>query len=336
MAIEPFVIDVSSVLRALKVDEFAKAEAQKYSIKEERRKAIFLVDVQSIYLKLVTWMENNDVPLQSGDLIGNISACLIYETAHFVEQRDVAGFSPRGIDYRTFAKWVIDGDDARIRSTKKIDRWSYNVELFFAPSPLIEAQSRLKNALRNGRTEALSKLERLLEKGVVPVHGRPRDYMHYDDFVVALKRSLDANDSEQGFFNFSIDQNGLKYFDEKEVDIRIAVRAMDIMQGEADAICIVSSDQDFMPLHQRCRDGGLRTYHADVAKFDQRDNIGRKIKELGDDWIFVEMPKWMSENILHKNYQTMVSSPHYISLTSAEYGALMRLYEKINGHQFGE
>lgn len=317
--------------RIFKQKELAEAAVEKHAIREEKRKTIFLIDVQGLYLGLITWMAKSEIPLSSGALIGNLAANLVEEAVSSVERLDAVEFAPGGVDYRSFVDWVVRQDCQKVTSTTKVNRWEFEVELFFAPSPLHRVQRRLQQELRKGRTKALSDLERNLEEGLVPIHGRLRNYRYYDDFVAVLKDHFDAIDVEKGFFNFSICRNGLRYFDEKEVDIRIAVRAMDITQGEADAICIVSSDQDFMPLHQRCRDGGLRTYHADLAKFDQHENIGRKIKELGEDLILVEMPKWMSGDILQK----YTGSPQMIVLNDAEYKALWLLYEKVNGRPFG-
>lgn len=333
MTVNSLGIDWSSVVRALKATKLAEAKAQKYSIQEEKRRAIFLVDVQGIYLSLITWMGKNDIPLEGGELIGNLAASLMYEAVESVRQRDFVDFAPGGVDYRTFVDWVINDDDHKVSLTRKIDLWSFEVELFYAPSPIGKAKSDLNREIkRKGRTNLLSNLEYHLERGLVSVHGQWRDYTYYDDFVRVLKKCLEAKRSGEGFFNFRITQDGLKYFDEKEVDIRIAVRAMDIMQGEADAICIVSSDQDFMPLHQRCRDAGLRTYHADVAQFDRHNMIGRRIKELGEDAIFVEMPKSISDHLL----SLYVSQPQLIDLTRAEYKALCDLYENVNGNKFGQ
>ena len=59
------------------------------------------------------------------------------------------------------------------------------------------------------------------------------------------------------------------------------MRVMDAFyRREADSICIVSADQDFVPIHDRASEFGVLTFQADLKNFMEGDKMGRKLKDL--------------------------------------------------------
>jgi len=105
-----------------------------------------------------------------------------------------------------------------------------NFEMFYAPVPLDEIEWQLRRSARHS-AEAKGQLEKV-KAGVVTRTGVfERDYKAYEDFVSYLKESTSHSCSHEGFFGYYVGPHGLKNFDEKEVDIRIAIRAMDALHN---------------------------------------------------------------------------------------------------------
>src|SRR5699024_8354738 len=94
----------------------------------------------------------------------------------------------------------------------------------------------------------------------------------------------------EGFFGSYVEPKGLQHFDEKEVDIRLSISAMDsLYEGNTNAICIVSSDQDFLPIHERADAFNVMSFQADLAKFREDDKIGRTSRRWTGDLFVVEL-----------------------------------------------
>src|SRR5277367_5684286 len=62
--------------------------ARSSEIKFQHRKTIFLVDVQGIYLALIVWMENKQIPIADGRLLGRLAAHLLSQATSMVESRE--------------------------------------------------------------------------------------------------------------------------------------------------------------------------------------------------------------------------------------------------------
>lgn len=300
-------------------DEITRAR----NVSFQQRKTIFLIDVQGIYLALIEWMGEKGIPVAGGELLSRFAVHLLSVAMLEVEDRERLELDPKAIDYEDLYLACYRKDRKKLEFVEAVNRLLGDLELFFAPFPLKEVKAHLSKRMLNGKNIQLRKDTDAVENGIVKLPWGERNYRFYDKFVADIKDGFDVRRMEKGFFNFYVNAQGLKYCDEKEVDIRIAIRAMDIaIGGEAEAICIVSSDQDFMPLHDRCRDAGLRTYHADVAKFSKQANVGRKIRELGADAIAVVIPKDLAWRII----QEYVTSPSLLSLTPDQYKALWNVH----------
>ena len=211
-----------------------------------------------------------------------------------------------------------------------------SIELFYAPVPLAAIEWQLKKHARTGSAEARRQLDDI-RNGLLKPHGDARDYTHYDDFIQCMKRSSAVSGWEEGFFNFYVGSLGLKSFDEKEVDTRIVIRAVDAcVDYEADSICIISSDQDFVPLHERGDRSGVRTYQADVSKFATPDRVGRRIRNLGDRFIPVGIdPLWpmraVCEACGHDPFNGVPVDNHISEkISRREFSALCQLHNEMN------
>ena len=252
-------------------------------------KLLIFVDLQGVYLALHKWMSEYSVPFDDGLIIGRFAQLQIERTAKEVAIRLVNSQPcPTGDLKHLFESIEIDYVAEKAYLGKRLDILkdgtyldiSMSFEMFYAPVPLSEIEWRLRKFATHS-AEAKDQL-RKVKSGIVTRKGAfERNYKVYGDFVSYLKESTNHACSHEGFFGYYVGPHGLHHFDEKEVDIRIAIRAMDALHNhEADSICIISSDQDFMPLHQRADEFGVSSFQADLAKFMESDKVAKAFKSL--------------------------------------------------------
>lgn len=304
-------------------------------------KLLILVDLQGMYLALHKWLLGNEVPVQDGLILGRFARLQIERTAREIAYRLTKSQPSPTEDLRQlFERTKIDYVDGKAYLGQQLDVLkggtyldiSMNFELFYAPVPLEQIEWRLKKSASKGNAQAKEQL-RKIRHGIV---SRPevleRDYKAYDDFVSYLKRATEFAKSQEGFFGYYVGPEGLKNFDEKEVDIRIAIRAMDALHcHEADSICIISSDQDFLPLHERARSFAVASFQADLAKFTTNDNIGGRLKDLGDGFIQGGIdPSWPLAILTEAMSSTSIGHFASYNLSEEELHALCRLHNNMN------
>lgn len=306
----------------------------------EPHRLLMLVDLQGMYLAFHEWLSDCGVPIDDGFIISKFVHLQIERAAQEVADR-VARSRPRTMDLRRLVDSIeVTYIDGRPCLGKKLDVLkdgtyldiSMKFEMFYAPVLLEEMEWRLRKAASRGSAKASTQLQQI-RSGVVAREGIfKRNYRAYDDFVLQLKNSIFHARTHEGFFGYYVGQHGLSYFDEKEVDIRIAIRAMDALYAhEVDTICIVSSDQDYMPLHARADDFGITSYQADLSHFLQSDRIGAKFRELGVRFIRGGVdPAWPLEILTRA-----ISAPglgHYAEykVSESELRALCKLHNELN------
>lgn len=311
------------------------ARNAKSNITEHR--VLILVDLQGVYLGLVRWLAERNFPLDGGMLASRFAHYFLGSITDAIERKvsdqlNSAVFNDlvravfrKQVDNLHLDAGVLDIVDVRA-----------SVELFYAPVPLAKIEWQLRKSANKGNAEARRQLADI-RSGVLKPHGDVRDYEHYDDFIECMKRSAVYSRSEEGFFNFFVGPTGLKSFDEKEVDTRIVIRAVDVChEKEADTICIVSSDQDFVPLHERAERSRIHSYQADVSKFAAPDRVGRRIKALGERYVPVEFqPLWAMRAVCEASGHDIfngVPVDEYIgkSISSREFAALCQLHNDLN------
>lgn len=304
-------------------------------------KVLILVDVQGVYLGLQSWLSENNIPMDDGVLLSTFAHLQIERAGQEIASRVVAAHVAPTYDLKALFDLIevkyIDGK-AYLGSELKVAKdatyldISMSFEMFYAPAPLKKIEGLLFKAARLGSREAREQLKKV-ESGIITPRGAfIRDYKAYDDFVSQLKQSPLHARSHEGFFSFYVGDRGLSNFDEKEVDTRIVVRAMDALyKKDADSLCIVSSDQDFMPLHSRAEDFGINSFHVDLSKFTEQDRVGRKIKDLNHRFIRCGIdPSWPLQVLLQG-----VSAPatgHFAdhNYSRDEWNSLCALHNKLN------
>jgi hypothetical protein len=291
-----------------------------------QHRVLLLVDLQGVYLALVGWLKERGFALESGLIISRFTIFLLESVIDSITSDVIAEVGAGAISFEKLVQLVSKKQSEQINSTKCVVKLEPAIELFYAPAPLDRIAWHLRKEAKNGSFAAQQQLARVRE-GVIQLHGEERDYRFYEDFVENLKHDPLVTRSERGFVNFFVGPKGLQFFDEKEVDIKVAIRAVDACaENEVESVCIVSSDQDFIPLHERCGRSGVRTYQADVAKFAKPKNVGRKIKELGADFIPTGVdPEWPLKAILE------AFAPFAIyRISMEEFEGLCRLHNGLN------
>lgn len=305
------------------------------------QKLLILVDLQGMYLALHNWLSSRCEILNDGFLLSQF--------AHLQLQRTVAEVSRRLARRSHTAAGYIGDLYEKIKIEKKQDQYflaenirilkdatyffpSVDIEIFYAPAPLREISWHLRKQFRN-RNYQNSLLAEKVDAGIISRHGLfERDYSVYDAFVEELKRINEVKRSHEGFFNFLVNDKGLKYFDEKEVDTRIVMRAMEaIILNQVDAICVVSSDQDFLPLEDRTKTSDVEYFQADLAKFLKADRTGRRLEKLGDKFIAGGIdPEWPLEILTQA--MTVEAFDHHakFGLDDAEVDLLVELHNEMN------
>ena len=224
-------------------------------------RVLIIVDLQGVFLGLQNWLRENNIPMADGAILSSFAHAQIERTGREIASRVVNGYSSPAYDLDALLDAIeinyVDGK-AYLEKELKVAKDSTYLdismifEMFYAPVPLSNMAWQLKKLASRGNRAAQQQL-REIESGIVTRKGVfERNYRVYDDFVDNLKQSPLYKQSHQGFFSYYIGPEGLRNFDEKEVDTRIVVRAMDALyRKEADSLCIISSDQDFAPLHKK-------------------------------------------------------------------------------------
>jgi hypothetical protein len=150
-----------------------------------------------------------------------------------------------------------------LRAVRKVTRIELDYEWFFAPFPKDNLEKiigwKLKDAWSKKDTQSIKRLQNLLDdagNSRVSIYGEERDYSIYDDFIREIadqKRRREANARlHHGTYKYFVSGTGVNYFNEKQVDTLICIRAMECLYDhEADSVCIVSTDTDFLPLFHR-------------------------------------------------------------------------------------
>jgi len=299
-----------------------------------RFKLLTLVDLQGIYLGLHRVLSGLGFPVNSGVVLGKFALLQIDAAAREVSRRYRGGVDgdTASLD-DLFDSILIEYVDGRpfLKGSSVKKGCSYisldaRFEIFYALPDLREMEWRLKKEAKFGRVsgEQLDKMSR----GVVSRPGIfDRDYRFYSDFVDVVKSGRGFSGEGVGFFSYSYGANGLKYFDEKEVDSRLVMSATKaVLKKDADVVCVISSDQDFLPLMDECSDVGVGFYQADMAKFTSEDNIGRRLLSLGDSYIagFIR-PEWPISII-----SECISSSGGEVLDREELEALALLHNQMN------
>lgn len=328
----------------LKVIQFSMGLANS-TIKPHR--LLILVDLQGIYLALHKWLSEQRVPIDDGVIIGNFALLQIESAAQEVAFRLVKSQAQPTLDLKSLFESIdinyVDGKAYTGNSPSILKNGTYldismKFEMFYAPVPLKKIEGYLFKSARSGSKEARDQLTKV-KSGVVKSKGwdKERNYKAYDDFVSYLKKSTYHSCSQEGFFGYSVGERGLQYFDEKEVDIRIAIRAMDALyKREADSICIVSSDQDFMPLHARADDFGVTSFQAALKNFMESDRVGAKFKNLGDRFFRGGIdPSWPLEVLTRAISKPDIGHFATHNLSEQELHALCQLHNELNEVKIG-
>lgn len=309
--------------------------------KIEPHRVLMLVDVQGIYLGLQSWLSENNVPMYDGVILASFAHLQIERAGREIALRVVSAhpapaydlkdlFDAVSIEYVNGKAYL--GRELQVARNATYLDISIEFEMFYAPAPLKQIEGQLFRAARSGSRDAREQLK-MAEAGIITPRGAfKRDYKVYGDFVSHLKKSVLHAGSQEGFFSFYVGDRGLSHFDEKEVDTRIVIRAMDALHNkEADSLCIVSSDQDFMPLHSRAADFGIGSFHVDLSKFTEQDRVGKRIRDLGHRFIRCGIdPEWPLQVLL-----AGVSAPslgHFAehNYSAEEWSSLCALHNTLN------
>ena len=302
---------------------------------------LVLVDLQGVYLGLQEWLTEHNVPIDDGVLLASFAHLQLERTAQEISARVVRANQPSTFDLRALLESIeisyqngkaYLGKELKIATDATYLDISMKFELFYAPVMLDEMEWRLRGAAKRGSVTAREQLSKI-EAGVVTRRGMfERNYTAYSDFVTQLEKSNFHSNTEKGFFNYYIGENGLTSFDEKEVDTRIVVRAMDALHyAEADTLCIVSSDQDFLPVHGRAVDFGINSLQVDLSKFTHQERVGKHIKALGQRFIQCGIDPLWPLQVLTK----AISAPelgHFAehNFSKAELDSLCALHNQYN------
>lgn len=315
---------------------FAEQAISMVGAQLETRRVLVLVDLQGMYLGLHRWLSDQDFPIEGGLVLSRLATFQILDVFDRIKQRILLSPGESYSDFEDVLKSIGQaepGDAIPLRPKSTYLRFIPQFELFYAPAPLEKIEWQLRKEAKAGSTEARLQLKKL-ELGVVKNHLFERDYAAYDDFVQKLKANPEYSKSTQGFFSYYVGPKGLTFFDEKEVDTRIVIRAMDAFYNYgADSVCIVSSDQDFMPLHDRARDFGIQTFQADLAKFLATDRMARKFKDLGENFLRGRFdPSWPMKIVIEACAGTFngISTEAFYTLSETEFLALCKIHNSLN------
>ncbi|QQC62771.1 NYN domain-containing protein [Paraburkholderia ginsengisoli] len=311
----------------------------------ETHKLLILVDLQGMYLALHEWLSEQGFPIDDGMILSRFAYLQIRDAVAEITKRIARSRPMPTKDFNELVDAIkVDFADGRWRLGEQLNvqkSVTYldvepNFELFHAPAPFEYIELSLKQRAQLGGREAARQLEQL-KKGIVEKKGVfVRDYSAYDDFVDCLAKNVEHARTEKGFFTVYVENTGLKTLDEKEVDTRIVMRTMDAFyKKEADSICIVSADQDFLPLHDRASEFGILTFQADLKNFVKGGRIGKKLKQMQGRFIQGRIDlEWPLAILAEAMSDTKSDLPSQYRLSESELRALCDLHNSMNDLKF--
>lgn len=312
----------------------AQQAIERVGAKLETHKLLVLVDLQGIYLGLHKWLSEKNFPIDGGLILSRLAFFQIHDVFERIKANTLKSLDGPVLDFESLlaqVKQAGPGGLIKINPVSTYLRVIPQFKLFYAPAPLDKIEWQLRLKAKSGSVEAQGQLNQI-KAGILKHHYFERDYAAYDDFVSKLKANPEYSRSEKGFFNFYVGPNGLKVFDEKEVDTRIVIRAMDAFYNyEADSLCIVSSDQDFMPLHAKAREFGIQSYQADLAKFRPDDKIARKFRDLGSSFLRGQInPEWPLRIVVEATSEPDIGHQQWYKLAENELNAICEMHNDMN------
>lgn len=314
-------------------EAFARQAIQGAGAKLEIMKLLVLVDLQGMYLGLHKWLTEQDFPIDGGLVLSRFAFFQIHDVFEKIRSEVIKKNGNAAMDFEDFMTKLSRPPRGKleIEPGGTYVHVEPSFELFYAPAPLSDIEWQLKKQAQKGSIEARVQLEQL-HTGILSNQHFQRDYSAYDDFVAKLKANPQYSRSEQGFFSYYVGPSGLKIFDEKEVDTRIVIRAMDAFYNyEADVLCIVSPDQDFMPLHEKSSEFGVQVFQADLANFQPSGRASRRLRQLGANFVRGRIdPIWPLQIITEAVSSTELGQVARYSLTEKEFFALCDMHNSMN------
>ncbi|MGC1505562.1 MAG: NYN domain-containing protein [Sulfitobacter sp.] len=317
-------------------EAFATKAIEQAGGKVETHRVLILVDLNGMYLRLHEWLTDAGMPVRGGLILSRFAFFQIYDAFERIKKSVIDQSDGEFADFEDVTESIrtTEGEGIWVNPKKTYLKFSPQFDLFYAPAPHKDIEWKLRKEARSGDIN-LQRLVKMAEKGVIEVFGKERDYKAYDDFIAKLRANPEYSRSEQGFFCHNIGPKGLRYFGEKEVDTRIVMRAMDVLYNyEADVKCVVSSDQDFLPLSEKSSEFGVMFYQADLAKFGLQNNVGRKIKELGAKFLAGRIdPSWPLKVICEAASSEEHNSSALYEIDEDEFKSLCEMHNGMNEYK---
>lgn len=306
-------------------------------------KALALVDLQGIYLGLQKALDGINFPIESGAIIGRMGALQISTVFVEIQQAIKQKLGNRvGILQEVYDEVkveLVEGKAYLTQAPSVVQDGKYlhvepAFEVFYATPPLAELEWPLGQEGRRGSVEAREQL-RLLKTGMIRHPNFDRDYRFFSEFVDAVKGDPRCRGYAEGFFSWRVGPKGLQYLDEKGVDTSIVIRAMEALyEKHADVLCIISSDQDFIPVKEKCEKFDVQFFQKDAAKFFSGTYVGKAITKLGDNYIAGTFkPEWPLE-ILTEHLRPGSDGGHLLDgITEKEALALASFHNAMNDYK---
>lgn len=326
-------------------NETVEALLQKLGLPVKTHRVLILVDLMGVYLGVVRWLEEMKFPIEKGVVASRFAEYFLDQVFLQVQSKVMAHYENSivraDLVRAVFRKKTDDIAEALVSRPQVVDVQRC-VELSFARVPLADIKWNLQSEAKKGSSKAREQFEDI-KKGILhlPYGGERRNYSIHDDFIRCMKLNSTVAASMEGFYSKSVKHYGLSYFNEKEVDVHIAIRAVDACNdAEAETICVVSSDQDFLPLQKRGAKSNVSVFQADIANFDAPWRIGREIKELGHRHISVKLDPWWTARLILEiaghDMANGVPAKDWIGkgISDAEFEAIFRLHNELNSDQF--
>ena len=312
----------------------AQQAIERVGAKLETHKFLVLVDLQGIYLGLHKWLSEKGFPIDGGLVLSRLAFFQIHDVLERIKAKTLKSHDGPFLDYEDLLEQIRqagNGGQIDITPGSTYLRVVPQFELFYAPAPLDQIEWQLRLKAKSGSIKAQDQLSQI-KAGILKHPYFERDYAAYDDFVSKLKENPEYSRSEKGFFSYFVGPNGLKVFDEKEVDTRIVIRAMDAFYNyEVDTLCIVSSDQDFLPVHTKAREFGIQSYQADLAKFRPDDQIARKFGKLGSGFLRGQInAEWPLRIIIEATSRPDIGHQQRYKLAENEFTVLCEMHNNMN------
>lgn len=302
-----------------------------------------LVDLQGVYLRLHDVLSKIEFPIESGAVIGRLALLQINSIFGEIKQifRKKYGAQVGILQdlYDSIEIELVDGKAYLAKELNTLKDGKYlninpSFEVFYALPPLAEIDFHLRREARNGSNQAKRQLE-LIKEGRIALPNFERDYRYFSDFLRTVKSHPNCAGSSEGFFSWMVDHKGLSRWDEKGVDTEIVIRAMEALyEKSADVLCVISSDQDFIPLSTRCEKFGVEFVQKDAAKFFSGTHVGREIRKLGDNYIAGTFnPDWPVEILTECMRPVKHGGFELSGLTDREARALVGLHNQMSEYK---